>query len=84
MIKLKKFNDDAKDYLSILKKNHGYKSTSGKFHYLLQEVIPNSKAAVVGESFPAKLNKSKPKSNLKKGSVGRIDACHFTSAIYER
>ncbi|GBM65297.1 hypothetical protein AVEN_15377-1 [Araneus ventricosus] len=57
-IELKKFDGDAKDYLifwSQFRKIHEDASipNEDKFQYLLQAVVPKSKAAPVVESFPA-------------------------------
>ncbi|GBL61368.1 hypothetical protein AVEN_99950-1 [Araneus ventricosus] len=57
-IELKKFDGDAKNYLSFwsqFRKIHEDSSTPNedKFQYLLQAVVPKSKAARVVESFPA-------------------------------
>ncbi|GBN01199.1 hypothetical protein AVEN_82041-1 [Araneus ventricosus] len=57
-IELKKFDGDAKNYLSFwsqFRKIHEDSSipNEDKFQYLLQAVVPKSKAARVVESFPA-------------------------------
>ncbi|GFX99026.1 DUF1758 domain-containing protein [Trichonephila clavipes] len=57
-IELKKFDSNAKEYLTLwsqFKKIHEDESLSNedKFQYLLQAVVSNSKAARVVESFPA-------------------------------
>ncbi|GBN87863.1 hypothetical protein AVEN_264489-1 [Araneus ventricosus] len=57
-IELKKFDGDAKDYLTFwsqFRKIHEGASipNEDKFQYLLQAVVPKSKAARVVESFPA-------------------------------
>ncbi|GBM52642.1 hypothetical protein AVEN_43855-1 [Araneus ventricosus] len=56
-IELKKFDGDAKNYLTFwsqFRKIHEDSSipNEDKFQYLLQAVVPNSKAARVVESFP--------------------------------
>ncbi|GBM66298.1 hypothetical protein AVEN_242469-1 [Araneus ventricosus] len=60
-IELKKFDGDAKNYLTFwsqFRKIHEDSSISNedKFQYLLQAVVPESKAARVVESFPATAN----------------------------
>ncbi|GBN25049.1 hypothetical protein AVEN_206250-1 [Araneus ventricosus] len=57
-IELKKFDGDSKDYLTFwsqFRKIHEDASIpiEDKFQYLLQAVVPKSKAAPVVESFPA-------------------------------
>ncbi|GFS56088.1 DUF1758 domain-containing protein [Nephila pilipes] len=57
-IELKKFSGDSRDYLTFwsqFRKIHEDSSIANedKFHYLLQAVVPKSKAARVLDSFPA-------------------------------
>ncbi|GFT18791.1 uncharacterized protein NPIL_363141 [Nephila pilipes] len=57
-IKLKKFSGNARDYLTFwsqFRKIHEDSSIANedKFHYLLQAVVPKSKAVRVLGSFPA-------------------------------
>ncbi|GBN97511.1 hypothetical protein AVEN_150126-1 [Araneus ventricosus] len=57
-IELKKFDGDAKDYLtfwSLFRKIHEDASIpkEDKFQYLLQAIVPKSEAARVVESLPA-------------------------------
>ncbi|GFW41743.1 uncharacterized protein TNCV_4979941 [Trichonephila clavipes] len=77
-IELKKFDGNAKEYLTFwnqFKKIHEDESlpNEDKFQYLLQAVVSNSKAARVVESFPAKAD-SYPKAIAQQQErFGRVD-----------
>ncbi|GBN60687.1 hypothetical protein AVEN_5640-1 [Araneus ventricosus] len=86
-IELKEFDGDAEDYLifwSQFRKIHEDASipNEDKFQYLLQGVVPKSKAAGVVESFPATAdNYPKAISQLWERSIG-ANLCSKRSVVH--
>ncbi|GFY65962.1 uncharacterized protein TNIN_378391 [Trichonephila inaurata madagascariensis] len=77
-IELKKFSGDAKEYMTFWTQFRKIDEDSSippedKFQYLLQAVVPKSKAARVAESFPATADKYPKATAQLKDGFGRED-----------